>query len=160
MLQSTLQTFIKVHHQDNESNFPTNIKYFKLFLFYYGLWLLDAHNTNCKSEIKRNALPPPKCFRRNNYLFNLLDPTRDGYNAHSIIVWKHIIHISMALTRCTLEKVGASSTIHVMEKDLIQIWRHMRRYKIIIILDNESPFISKAVSTLLVLGEYIFFELR
>ena len=79
------------------------------------------HNTNCKSEIKRKAFPPPKCFRRNNYLFNLLEPTRDDYNTHSIIVWKPIIHISMALTRFTLAIVGASSTIHVMEKDLIQI---------------------------------------
>ena len=77
--------------------------------------------TNCKSEIKIKAFPPPKCFRRINYLFNLSDPTRDGYNEHSIIVWKHIIHISMALTRCTLETIGASSDIHVMEQDLIQI---------------------------------------
>ena len=35
----------------------------------------------------------------------------------------------------------------------------MRGYKIIIILANEIPYISKAVSTLLVLGEYIFLNL-
>ena len=80
-------------------------------------------------------------------------------NLHSIIVWKPIIHISMDLTRFTLETAGADSTIHVMEKGLIQIWRHMRIYKIIIILANESPYISKAVSMLLVLGKYFFLNL-
>ena len=65
----------------------------------------------------------------------------------------------MDLTRFTLETVETYSAIHVMEKDLIQIWRHMRGYKIIIILANESPYISKAVSTLLVLGEYSFLNL-
>ena len=81
--------------------------------------------TNCKSEIKRKSLATPKCFRSNNYLFNLLEPTRDDYIAHSIIVCKPIIHISMDLTRFTLETVETYSVIHVMEKDLIQIWRHM-----------------------------------
>ena len=65
----------------------------------------------------------------------------------------------MDLTRFTLETVETYSAIHVIEKDLIQIWRHMRRYKIIIILADESPYISKAVSTLLVLGEYSFLNL-
>ena len=115
--------------------------------------------TNCKSEIKRKLLPTPKCFRSNNYLFNLTEPTRDDYIAHSIIVWKPIIHISMDLTRFALETVETYSASHVMEKDLIQIWRHMPGYKIIIILANQSPYISKAVSTLLVLGEYIFLKL-
>ena len=80
--------------------------------------------TNCKSEIKRKALPPPKCFRSNNNLFNLPEPTRDYYITHSIILWKPIIHISMALTRFTLETVGEFPAIHVMEQDHIQIWRH------------------------------------
>ena len=92
--------------------------------------------TNCKSEIKRKALPTPKCFRRNNYLFNLLEPTRDDYNTHSIIVWRPIIHSSMDLIGFTLDTVGAYSATHVMEKDLIQIWRHMHEYNIIIILAN------------------------
>ena len=65
----------------------------------------------------------------------------------------------MDLTRFTLETVETYSAIHVMEKDLIQIWRDMHGYKIIIILVNESPYISKAVSTLLVLGEYSFLNL-
>ena len=91
--------------------------------------------TNCKSEIKRKSLPTPKCFRRNNYLFNLLDPTRYDYNTDSIIVWKPIIHSSMDLTGFTLETVGAYSATHVMDKDLIKIRRHMHEY-IIIILAN------------------------
>ena len=114
---------------------------------------------NCKSEIKRKELPPPKCFRSNNYLFNLLEPTRDDYNTHLIIVWKPIIHISMALKRFTLATVGASSSIHVMEQDLIQIWRHMCRYIIIIILANEIPYIYKEVSTLPVPGAYSLLNL-
>ena len=114
---------------------------------------------NCKLEIKRKALPPTKCFRSNNYLFNLLEPTRDDYNTHSIIVWKPITHTSMALTRFTLETVGASSSIHVMEQYLIQIWRHASRYNIIIILSNASPYIYNAVSTLPVRGAYSLFNL-
>ena len=54
--------------------------------------------TNCKLEIKRKSFPTPKCFRSNNYLFNIRKPTRDDYNTHSIIVWKPIIHNSMDLT--------------------------------------------------------------
>ena len=65
----------------------------------------------------------------------------------------------MDLTWFTLETIETYSDIHFMENDLIQIWRHMRGYKIIIILANESPYISKAVSTLLVLGEYGFLNL-
>ena len=114
---------------------------------------------NCKSEIKRKELPPPKCFRSNSYLFNLLDPTRDDYNTHLIIVWKPIIHISMALKRFTLATVWESSSIHVMDQDLIQIWRHTHRYTIIIILANASPYIYKEVSTLLVLGAYSLLNL-
>ena len=49
---------------------------------------------NCKSKIKIKELPPPKCFRNNDYLFNLPEPTRDDYNTHSVIVWKPIMHIS------------------------------------------------------------------
>ena len=104
-------------------------------------------------------MPPPKCFRSNNYLFNLLEPTRDDYNTHLIIVWKPIIHISMALKRFTLETVGASSSIHVMEQDLVQIWRHVCGYNIIIILANASPYIYKEVSTLLVFGAYSLLKL-
>ena len=115
--------------------------------------------TNCKSEIKRKALPSPKCFRSNNYLFNLSEPTRDYYDIHLIIVWKPIIHISMALKRFTLETVGASSSIHVMEQDLIQIWRHAHRYNIIIVLANASPYIYKEVSTLPVPGAYSLFNI-
>ena len=81
---------------------------------------LGCTQTNCKSEIKRKALPPPKCFKRNNSLFNLLETTRDDHNTHSIIAWKRIIHISMALTQFTLETIGASSVVHVMEQHLIQ----------------------------------------
>ena len=110
--------------------------------------------TNCKSEIKRKSLPTPKCFRSNNYLFNLTEPTRDDDIAHSIIVWKPIIHISMELTRFTLETIETYSSIHVMEKYLIQIWRHMRGYNIIIILYNESPYIYKVVSSFTVPGAY------
>ena len=109
---------------------------------------------NCDSEIKRKELPPPKCFTRDNYLFNLLEPTRDDYNTHLIIVWKPIIHISMALKRFTLATVGASSSIHVMEQDLIQIWRHAHGHNIIIVLANASPYIYKEVSTLPVPGTY------
>ena len=104
-------------------------------------------------------MPPPKCFRSNNYLFNLLEPTRDDYNTHLIIVWKPIIHISMALKRFTLETVGESSSIHVMEQDLIQIWRHARGYTIIIILANASPYIYKDVSTLSIPGAYSLLNL-
>ena len=107
---------------------------------------------NYKSDIKRKALQPPKCFTSNNYLFNLVEPTRDDYNTHLIIVWKPIIHISMALKWFTLETVGAYSSIHVMEKDLIQIWRHAHGYNIIIVLANASPYIYKEVSTLPIPG--------
>ena len=110
--------------------------------------------TNCKSEIKRKSFPPPKCFRSNNYLFNLVEPTRDDYITHLIIVWKPIIHISMALIRFTVATIGVSSSIHVMEKVLIQIWRHAHGYNIIIVLSNASPYIYKEVSTLSVPGAY------
>ena len=60
----------------------------------------------------------------------------------------------MALTRFTLETVGAYSSIHVMEQDLIQIWRHTCRYNIIIVLANASPYIYKEVSTLPIPGAY------
>ena len=121
----------------------------------YGL----CTQTNCKSEIKRKALLPPKMFRSNNYLFNLPEPTRDDYNTHSSIVWKPIIHIFMALTRFTLATIGASSAIPLMEQDLIQIWRHTCIYIIIIILANESPYIYKEFSTLLVPGAYSLLNL-
>ena len=115
--------------------------------------------TNCKSEIKIKAFPPPKCFRSNNYLFNLLEPTRDDYNTHLIIVSKPIIHISMALKRFTLATVGASSSIHVMEQDLIQIRWHAHGYNIIIVLANASPYIYKEVYTLPVLRAYSLLNL-
>ena len=60
----------------------------------------------------------------------------------------------MALTKFTLEIVGEYSSIHVMEQDLIQIWRHVHRYNIIIVLGNASPYIYKEVSTLPVPGAY------
>ena len=59
----------------------------------------------------------------------------------------------------TLATIWASSTIHVMEKDLIQIWRHTCGYNIIIILANAIPYIYKAVSTLPVHGEYSLLNL-
>ena len=113
--------------------------------FFVLLWFMAfiCTQTNCKSEIKRKSLPTPKCFRSNNYLFNLTEPTRDDYIAHSIIVWKPLIHISMGLTWFTLETVETYSAIHVMEKDLIQIWRHAHGYNIIIVLSNASPYIYK-----------------
>ena len=134
----------------------SSILNFRFFLFYYGLWLSDAHKLIVNRKLKRKSLPTPKCFRSNNYLFNLRKPTRDDYIAHLIIVCKPIIHIYMDLTPFTLETVETYSAIHVMEKDLIQIWRHMCEYKIIIILVNESPYISTAVWSF----ENIFFELR
>ena len=60
----------------------------------------------------------------------------------------------MSLALFTLATVGASSIIHVMEQDLIQIWRHVHRYNIIIVLANSSPYIYKEVSTLPVPGAY------
>ena len=87
-------------------------------------------------------------FKEHELFIQLMEPTRDYYNTYLIIVWKPIIHISMALTWFTLAIVGASSAIHVMEQDLIQIWRHARGYTIIIILASASPYIYKAVSTL------------
>ena len=60
----------------------------------------------------------------------------------------------MALKRFTLATVGDSSSIHVMEQDLIQIWRHAHGYNIIIVLANASPYIYKEVSSLPVLGAY------
>ena len=60
----------------------------------------------------------------------------------------------MALTRFTLAITGTSSSIHVMEQDLIQIWRHAHGYNIIIVLANASPYIYKEVSTLPVPGAY------
>ena len=60
----------------------------------------------------------------------------------------------MALKRFTLATIGASSSIHVMEQDIIQIWRHAHRYNIIIVLANASPYIYKEVSILRVPGAY------
>ena len=65
----------------------------------------------------------------------------------------------MALTRFTLATVGASSAIHVMEKDHIQIWRHTCGYNIIISLANASPYIYKSISTLLAPGAYSLLNL-
>ena len=55
--------------------------------------------------------------------------------------------------------VGAYSVTHVMEKYLIQIWRHVREYYIIIILANAIPYIYKAVSTLPIPGAYSLLNL-
>ena len=60
----------------------------------------------------------------------------------------------MALKRFTLATVGASSSIHAMEQDLIQIWRHAHTYNIIIVLANACPYIYKEVSTLSVPRAY------
>ena len=54
----------------------------------------------------------------------------------------------MALTRFTLAITGTSSSIHVMEQDLIQIWRHTHGYNFIIVLANARPYIYKEMSTL------------